>query len=217
MVAAGLLCMAITAAREILANVEITDPNVTGVIFAHGSRFGGHSLFLKDRKLHYVYNFPGIRPEQHFVSKTDVKTGKHTIGVEFTHEKAGDHGRTDGRHEALHRRSARRRGPDEDAARQGSLSGDGLCVGYDSGDAVSEQYKSPGRLKGGTIFGVGVTVEKGPVPRSRARGKTDDDGALTAAERRAISSSTVLHSSAPAVSQQLKSHEVRNGVAPLPL
>jgi arylsulfatase len=26
---------------------------------------------------------------------------------------------------------------------------------------VSEQYKSPGRFKGGTIFGVGVTVEKG--------------------------------------------------------
>jgi len=41
-----------------------------------------------------------------------------------------------------------------------TLSGDGLCVGYDSGDAVSQEYKSPGRFKGGTIFGVGVTVEK---------------------------------------------------------
>ena len=41
-----------------------------------------------------------------------------------------------------------------------TLSGDGLCVGYDSGDAVSEDYKSPGSFKGGTILGVGVTVEK---------------------------------------------------------
>ena len=30
-----------------------------------------------------------------------------------------------------------------------------------SGDAVSENYKSPGEFKGGKIFGVGVTVEKG--------------------------------------------------------
>ena len=41
-----------------------------------------------------------------------------------------------------------------------TLSGDGLCVGYDSGDAVSEEYKSPGTFQGGTILGVGVTVEK---------------------------------------------------------
>jgi arylsulfatase len=41
-----------------------------------------------------------------------------------------------------------------------TLSGDGLCIGYDSGDAVAEGYKSPGTFKGGTILGVGVSVEK---------------------------------------------------------
>jgi arylsulfatase len=41
-----------------------------------------------------------------------------------------------------------------------TLSGDGLCVGYDSGDAVSQDYKTPGTFKGGEIFFVGVTVEK---------------------------------------------------------
>ena len=54
---------------KILADVEITDPNCSGVIFAHGSRFGGHSLFIKDKRLHYVYNFLGIPPEQQFVSR----------------------------------------------------------------------------------------------------------------------------------------------------
>ena len=54
---------------KILADVEITDPNASGVIFAHGSRFGGHTLFIKDKKLHYVYNFLGIKPEQQFVSE----------------------------------------------------------------------------------------------------------------------------------------------------
>ena len=30
-----------------------------GVLFAHGSRFGGHALYVKDNRLHYVYNFVG--------------------------------------------------------------------------------------------------------------------------------------------------------------
>ena len=60
----------------------------SGVIFAHGSRFGGHSLFIKDKKLYYVYNFLGIKPEQQFVSP-ELKPGKYTLGMEFTRESAG--------------------------------------------------------------------------------------------------------------------------------
>jgi hypothetical protein len=41
-----------------------------------------------------------------------------------------------------------------------TLSGDGLCIGYDSGDAVSAEYRTPGTFHGGTILAVGVTVEK---------------------------------------------------------
>ena len=39
-----------------------------------------------------------------------------------------------------------------------TLCGDGLCVGRDSGDAVSDEYKSPYRFKGGTIHQVEVNV-----------------------------------------------------------
>jgi hypothetical protein len=39
-----------------------------GAIFAHGSRFGGHRLFIKEMKLHYVYNLLGIKLDQAFVS-----------------------------------------------------------------------------------------------------------------------------------------------------
>ena len=38
--------------------------------------------------------------------------------------------------------------------------GDGLCIGYDSEDTVSQEYKGSNPFKGGTILGVGVTVEK---------------------------------------------------------
>jgi len=145
---------------KILANVDVTDANASGVIFAHGSRFGGHALFLKDRKLHYVYNFLGIKPEQHFVSKADVKPGKHTVGVEFVREKAGDKGESIGTAKLYIDDQLVAQGPMKTQPAKFTLSGDGLCVGWDSGDAVSQEYKAPGRFKGGTILVVAVTTEK---------------------------------------------------------
>jgi arylsulfatase len=144
---------------KILANVDIADAGASGVIFAHGSRFGGHALFLKGRKLHYVYNFLGIKPEQHFVSKTDVTRGKHTFGVEFVREKGGDKGESIGTAKLYIDDQLVGQGPMKTQPGKFTLSGDGLCVGWDSGDAVSQEYKTPGRFKGGTIFGVGVTTE----------------------------------------------------------
>jgi hypothetical protein len=41
-----------------------------------------------------------------------------------------------------------------------TLSGDGLCIGRDSGDNVSQEYKAPGAFKGGTILGVGIDVSE---------------------------------------------------------
>jgi arylsulfatase len=145
---------------KILANVEITDPNASGVIFGHGSRFGGHALFLKDRKLHYVYNYLGIKPEQHFVSSDELTPGRHTFGVEFTREKAGEHSESLGNTKLYVDERVVAEGPMKTQPAKFTLSGDGLCVGYDSGDAVSQEYKAPGKFSGGKIFGVGVTVEK---------------------------------------------------------
>lgn len=56
---------------KILGNVEVGE-DCSGVIFAHGSRFGGHSLFIHDKKLYYVYNFLGIPPEQKIVSAEEA-------------------------------------------------------------------------------------------------------------------------------------------------
>ena len=144
---------------KILAEVEITDPDCSGVIFAHGSRFGGHALFIKDRKLHYVYNFLGIKPEQKFVSQ-ELKPGKYTLGMEFIRDKAGKHGESLGKTTLYVNERIVAQGEMKTQPGKFTLSGDGLCIGRDSGDAVSEDYKSPGEFKGGTIFFVGVTVEK---------------------------------------------------------
>jgi arylsulfatase A-like enzyme len=144
---------------KILADVEITDPNCSGVIFAHGSRFGGHALFIANKKLQYSYNFLGFRPEQKFVS-AELRPGKYTLGMEFTREKAGPNAESIGKTNLYVNDKIVASGPMRAQVGKFTLSGDGLCIGYDSGDAVSEDYKSPGRFKGGKILFVEVTTEK---------------------------------------------------------
>jgi arylsulfatase len=137
---------------KILAEVEIAkDPK--GVIFAQGSRFGGHSLFFKDGKVIYVYNFLGIPPEQQVSAKAPAP-GKHIIGVEFTKQSAGKY------HESL---GALKLYVDDKVVAEAqirtmsghfSLCGEGLCIGYDSGDAVSKQYRPKFEFTGGRIVKV---------------------------------------------------------------
>jgi hypothetical protein len=143
-----------------LAEVEFTG-DTEGVIFASGSRFGGHALFVKDGKLVYAYNFLGVPPEVRITAPAP-RSGPHVVGVEFTKERLGEH------HESY--------GPlklyvdDEVVAEEEirtmtghfSLCGEGLCVGYDSGDAVSSEYGSGFSFTGGKIekvvFDVGDDV-----------------------------------------------------------
>ena len=81
--------------------------------------------------------------------------------MEFTREKSGPVRRID-RQDASSTSTTRSwpRGRCETQPGKFTLSGDGLCVGYDSGDAVSQEYRTPGTFKGGKIDFAGVTVEK---------------------------------------------------------
>jgi arylsulfatase A-like enzyme len=146
---------------KILADVEI-EKDCSGVIFAHGSRFGGHSLFIKDMKLYYVYNFLGIPPEQKFVSKKELEPGKYTLGVEFSREKAGDHGESLGKTKLYVDDQVVAEGEMRTQVGKFTLCGDGLCIGYDSADAVAKEYtpETEGRFHGGAIQYVEVSVEQ---------------------------------------------------------
>jgi arylsulfatase A-like enzyme len=137
---------------KVLAEVELT-PEAEGVIFAHGSRFGGHALIVKDRRLSYIYNFLGIPPEK-VISASVPTSGRHILGVEFTKQRVGEH------HEPI--------GPlklyiddqmvatDEIRTVLGhfSLCGEGLCIGYDGGDRVSTTYPHRFEFTGGRIVKV---------------------------------------------------------------
>jgi hypothetical protein len=129
------------------------------VIFAQGSRFGGHTLFIKDGRLHYVYNFLGIKPEQDFVSPP-LSPGKRTLGVEFKRERAGEHGESLGTTTMYVDGKPVTSGPMRAQIGKFTLAGDGLCVGYDSADMVSSQYKNPGTFTGGTIQSVTFDVSE---------------------------------------------------------
>ncbi|MFI6426830.1 arylsulfatase [Promicromonospora sp. NPDC050880] len=138
---------------KVLADLDL-EPGTEGVVFAQGSRFGGHALFLRDGTVTYAYNFLGIPPEIR-VSAPAPTSGRHVVGVDFAKERTGEY------REAI--------GPlrlwvdDELVAEQEirtvlghfSLCGEGLCIGYDSGDAVSSLYAgSSFEFTGGTIHKV---------------------------------------------------------------
>lgn len=144
------------ASHKILAEVELTAQS-QGVIVAQGSRFGGFSLFVKDGKLNYVYNFLGIPPEQRIVADAPT-SGTHVIGVEFVKERAGDHHEPTGPVRLYVDDELVAQDEIRTIASRYSLCGEGLCIGYDGGDAVSAEYKPRFEFTGGKIVKVVIDV-----------------------------------------------------------
>lgn len=137
---------------KILAEVDFT-ADTEGVICSQGSRFGGYTMFVKGGKLVFIYNFLGIPPEQRLTCDAP-KQGKHIVGVEFIKDKIGKN------HEALGKMTLY---VDENAVGSGDflvqtghygLAGEGLAIGYDSGDPVTSEYKSRFPFTGGAIVKV---------------------------------------------------------------
>jgi arylsulfatase len=80
--------------------------------------------------------------------------------MEFTKEKAGAHQESIGTAQLFVNDKSVAKGPMTAQVGKFTLVGDGLCVGWDSGDPVSKLYKSPGEFKGGTISFVKVSTGK---------------------------------------------------------
>ena len=137
---------------KVLADVDFT-PETQGVIWAHGSRFGGHAVYVKDGKLHYTYNFLGIPPEQKLVGDAPT-SGRHLVGVEFSKERAGEHGESYGPATLYVDETAIDGGEIRTMSGHFTITGEGLCIGYDSGDSVSDDYRPTFAFSGGTIHKV---------------------------------------------------------------
>jgi len=74
--------------HSITAEVEIPPGGANGVILAQGGRFGGWSLYVKDGKPTYTYNWIG-REHVAVASAQPAPTGKVTIRLDFAYEGGG--------------------------------------------------------------------------------------------------------------------------------
>jgi arylsulfatase len=146
------------------ALVDIPGPGAEGVLFAHGSRFGGHALYVKDNRLHYVYNWVGMF-EQKVVATEDLPTGEGLI-LSASFDKAGEDppGVATGTLTLYH--GDQKVGEAQIKTQPGKfmIAGEGLCIGRDGGAGVTDDYPGtePFRFTGGTIRRVAVDVSGEP-------------------------------------------------------
>jgi hypothetical protein len=64
---------------------EALSPRDCNRVVCNGGNVGGYTLFVKDKKLHYVQNYVGVE-EFHDVSNVDVPEGKVELRYEFEAE-----------------------------------------------------------------------------------------------------------------------------------
>ena len=145
----------------IAAEVDIEE-NAGGVVFAHGSRFGGHALYLKTGVLKYVTTTSAASP-----SRPSRRPGRCRRGGPSSppsSRRTTDH--ADDRHAvALRQRREGRRGQHPDPAGQVRRSrGEGLNIGRDGADPVTQDYPGarPWAFSGGTIPEVVIDVSGDP-------------------------------------------------------
>jgi hypothetical protein len=133
----------------IIAWLTVETIDCEGVIFAGGGRFGGHSLFIKDRHLHYVYNVLG-QQEQKLTAPDPIGSGHMAVGFDFA--KTAHDGPFPSGTGTLHiNQQAVATMPMRVQPAYFSLAGEGSNVGRDRGQPVSAEYRSPFALTGATI------------------------------------------------------------------
>jgi arylsulfatase len=145
------------------ALVDIPAPGAEGVLFAIGSRFGGHALYVKDNRLHYVNNFVGAE-EQMIVGTEDLPTGENLI-LSASFDKEGmEPTCATGTLSLYHGDDKVGEGKIKTQLGAYAIAGSGLYVGRHSGEAVTDDYpgEAPYAFTGGTINRVAVDVSGEP-------------------------------------------------------
>jgi arylsulfatase len=132
-----------------------------GVLFAQGARFGGHALYVKDGKLKYVYDFVGLQ-EQMIESDEPIPTGRHVFSASF--EREGDSMPAEGTLTLHVGQDKVGEGRIKTQPGKFSLAGEGLNVGKDGGEPVTDDYPgdAPWAFAGGTIHKAAIDVSGEP-------------------------------------------------------
>jgi arylsulfatase len=135
--------------HSITATVELAN-GAEGVLVAQGGNSGGYSLYVKDHKLHYAYNFLGIQ-QYHLTSDATLTDGRHELRFEFE---------PTGKPDLAHGKGTPARAQlyvDGQLAGQTELPvtipldigiTDGLTCGRDDGSTVTTDYRAPFAFSG---------------------------------------------------------------------
>jgi arylsulfatase len=156
--------------HSITADVVIPAEGAEGVLLAQGGRFAGYSFYIKDKKLFYSHNYMGLQ-EYVVESGAEVTPGKATLRYEF--EVTGPPDLAVGKGTPGIGRLFI--GPLKVAETEipitvpimFSLSGEGLCCGWDSLTPASSAYRGEFRFTG-TIEKVDVTCRAPANPQGAA-------------------------------------------------
>jgi arylsulfatase A-like enzyme len=144
----------------IAAGVNIESDEASGVLYAHGGIAGGHSLYVKDKRLRYAFNWVG----SHLTvveSDRDLAPGPHVLTAEFAATGRSDDPAMQGAQGILTLYiDDAVVGSSELVTQPGffCVVGDGICVGRDDASPVTPDYVAPFRFTGGTIDKVVVDV-----------------------------------------------------------
>ncbi|MGW0175489.1 arylsulfatase [Rhodococcus sp. NPDC003322] len=146
------------------ALVDLPGPGAAGVLLSHGSRFGGHALYVKDNRLHYVYNFLGSE-EQRISATEDLPTGeKLVLAASFDKEGEDPPGTAHGVLRLYY--GDRQVGEGRIRTQPGKfgIAGEGLTVGRSTGETVTDDYPgtAPWAFTGGTLDRVAIDVSGEP-------------------------------------------------------
>jgi arylsulfatase len=146
------------------ALVDLPAPGAQGVLFSHGSRFGGHSLYVKDNRLHYVYNFVGI-VEQRVDATKDLPIGENLIlSASFSKDGEDPPGVANGTLSLYYGEEKVGEGRIKTQPGKFSIAGEGLNIGCDRGEPVTDDYpgNAPWAFTGGTLRRVVIDVSGEP-------------------------------------------------------
>ena len=145
------------------ALVDIQKPGAKGVLFAHGTRFGGHGLYIKKKRLHYVNNFVGSE-EQMVVASEDIPIGENLI-LSASFEKEGQEPICATGTLSLYH-GDKKVGEAKIKTQLGAfaVAGAPLFVGRQAGEPLTDDYpgEPPHTFTGGTIRRVAVDVSGEP-------------------------------------------------------
>jgi arylsulfatase len=141
--------------HSVTAEIVVPEKGAEGVIIAQGANIGGWSLYVKDGKLRYCYNWSGLK---HFIvgSETKIPAGEHQVRMEFAYA-GGGMGKggkvtlfTDGK----------KVGEGDVGATLAIIfsADDGCDVGEDTGAPVSPEYSSAGNRFNGKVKGVLISI-----------------------------------------------------------